>query len=577
MIHLFFYVYFCVANNSNVPSGDTPSEDIVKFRSQRALSDVSFRTFRITDYMKQVSPENIRSKSTSDDESKEDVPTEENYSDLFLYWVIGACFFTLLTRFWWIPLFILLLAFVYLVRSIYIYVGIEYIVMNKLYSFQESIHSWLDHPTGQILIPTPVKAFYKTVVIIKIKLITYLLNSADAISTIIVMLSVIVFITVALVFLTTQVYGEGMYLVQVGSKVINDSMFFNPELMQSLPEDWKDQIDYTINNAYLYGRDVLSKLVHKAVSDGDSEKVRELETIVLELWDRVYQAWFINSYDNTVTGPKVTSEAVYQMWDQLTSNVKNTPSLGTNAVMNFVNDNMAILLSTTSAVWEFVKDNVGLVLYLLQNLLYVVFISSSTVFGFFIDIVVFLTALFYLLNSSGTFYKPMEFIRNVSPVYGTKLASAMERSVTEVFMVSSKLAVFYGLYTWLIHTLFQVPLVYIPTVLAAIFAAIPLVSTYWVCLPAVIDLWLIRGNPFNAVLLFVLQFAPTNIVDTTIYEDIHGGHPYLTGLSMAGGVLCFGIQGAIIGPLILCFMFVIFKFGTFLMKESEATNASPQH
>lgn len=29
MIHLFFYVYFCVANNSNVPSGDTPSEDIV--------------------------------------------------------------------------------------------------------------------------------------------------------------------------------------------------------------------------------------------------------------------------------------------------------------------------------------------------------------------------------------------------------------------------------------------------------------------------------------------------------------------------------------------------------------------
>lgn len=60
------------------------------------------------------------------------------------------------------------------------------------------------------------------------------------------------------------------------------------------------------------------------------------------------------------------------------------------------------------------------------------------------------------------------------------------------------------------------------TVIAALLAAVPVLPTYVVCLPGVLDLWLLQENTMGAVLLFLLQFAPTNLVDAAIYEDIHG-------------------------------------------------------
>lgn len=59
-------------------------------------------------------------------------------------------------------------------------------------------------------------------------------------------------------------------------------------------------------------------------------------------------------------------------------------------------------------------------------------------------------------------------------------------------------------------------------VIAAILAAVPVLPTYIVCIPGILDLWLLQENSACAFLLFLLQFAPTNVVDVAIYEDIHG-------------------------------------------------------
>lgn len=78
---------------------------------------------------------------------------------------------------------------------------------------------------------------------------------------------------------------------------------------------------------------------------------------------------------------------------------------------------------------------------------------------------IFSTALFYLLCSSEKVYKPSELVNKLVPQTdaGTKFAEAVEEAVNGVFAASIKMAAFYGLYTWFIHTLFEVRIIYIPS------------------------------------------------------------------------------------------------------------------
>lgn len=73
----------------------------------------------------------------------------------------------------------------------------------------------------------------------------------------------------------------------------------------------------------------------------------------------------------------------------------------------------------------------------------------------------FLTTLFYLLSSSGNLYKPVDLITNFSPYNGNRFGVALEGAVNGVFKASFKMALFYGLWTWFIHNLFGVKIVYL--------------------------------------------------------------------------------------------------------------------
>jgi predicted PurR-regulated permease PerM len=189
-----------------------------------------------------------------------------------------------------------------------------------------------------------------------------------------------------------------------------------------------------------------------------------------------------------------------------------------NDLYNLIRNNIGVLRTVLDSIWT----NTTLLLTLLSTIISLLFTGGFALLNFLVSFIVFVTLLFYLLSHSDQLtYTPTVWLTNTLTVGGKNLGEAVNDAVTSVFVASLKIAAFYGLYTYVLHTIVGSNLVFLPAVIASILAVT--LKSYWAALPGCLDLWLVQQRPLGALLLLLGQMAPVYVVDTAIYSEVKGG------------------------------------------------------
>jgi len=322
--------------------------------------------------------------------------------------------------------------------------------------------------------------------------------------------------------------------------------------------------------------------------DQDRVSNTKLEEDILELWDRLYT--YMTNTSNLLLSDKNRSSIMYSsanhtlLIPNLFTQMQTNFDFHLNDLYRLIRDNLGLLRTVLDSIWT----NTTLLLTLLSTIISLLFTGGFALFNFLVSFIVFVTLLFYLLSHSDQpIYRPTEWLNNILAIGGSGLGQAVNDAVTSVFVASLKIAAFYGLYTYVLHTIVSSNLVFLPAVIASICAVT--LKSYWAALPGCLDLWLVQQRPLGALLLLLGQIAPVYVVDTAIYSEVKGGGhqvrfekgflmtlqsvlQYLTALAIAGGVYYRGIEGALIGPIVLCCLLVGVKLYNETMAKTLSTN-----
>ncbi|KAI6176553.1 hypothetical protein M3Y97_00810500 [Aphelenchoides bicaudatus] len=391
-------------------------------------------------------------------------------------------------------------------------------------------------------------------------LIGSLKKKVDFIASVSTMIFLIFGVIIFGLFSAFQLQSEVVHVVNLGSNVVssNKELFANAMNYTGQKLNEESLNDYA-EKTYNYSRGWLSSNIRSLADPKDKARADQLEEQAKILVDNLYRLYT----ENIKNLPENTTEIANRDFFTQLMSATNIESLK-NEFTQIVKENLETILNIAKSLWGVLAANIAVLSAFLFSIASFLLGFGFIFLNFFIILIVFLTVAFYLLvNSTGTFL-PIRWIEDFAPSIQArnshiKIGHAVENAISSVFILTAKMSIFYFLYTYFVHSLFGLTIVFIPSVLSSIFASVPLVPTYSVSIFGLIELYLIKEETFAALVFLIANFTPLFTVDGAFYSEIKHCHPYLIGLSIVGGIYSMGIEGAVIGPIILCILIVLFN------------------
>ena len=153
---------------------------------------------------------------------------------------------------------------------------------------------------------------------------------------------------------------------------------------------------------------------------------------------------------------------------------------------------MGTLTSIVEQVWSLFKGNIGFLFDTCLGIIKIILNSGSGVVNFVFGIFIYLTASFYLLSNSTDTYIPMEVISQYSIFQISGVGGTIQKAVNSVFLITIKMSVFYLLWTYITHVVFDASIVVLPMLFSSFIAACPFTGQYIVALPAALELYCLQ-------------------------------------------------------------------------------------
>lgn len=305
-------------------------------------------------------------------------------SNAYIYSLLWTC---LLAQIWSKPHILILLPFPLAFVSLK-WLWQRFYLPENVRTLWELVGTWFDSRKDALIHPT-----LRTLVqylIIGDKTVAYgLEKSVDYLASLTVMCGLVCCLLLAGLFLSFEIYGESIHLVNLVSNVVNSTIVNNPELSglfggQDIYGSNSTLIDEMVGNAYLYGRKWLKKTVRHVLNVGSDESAvnasMAIERQLLEVLDRSYQMWLVRDSNSSsmelnrsLIRPKYINNEDYN-YDKLLAALK---TLDFALVIHVIKENIDTVLSVLESVWMVLKGNLTLLFSALTALFSLLLSGSS--------------------------------------------------------------------------------------------------------------------------------------------------------------------------------------------------------